>query len=87
MNTRSFCQRVFRVSFFSLLFTLLLFTSSIGQERKCSDSIPRDCTTVRYLGEIDGCACFVCNPGDSNEQNVCTRDRRLKEELLSKPKK
>lgn len=87
MNTRSF-QRLFKIFFFSLLFTLLAITSSVGQvERKCSDPIPRDCAAVRYLGEIDGCACFVCNPGSPNEQNVCTRDRRLKDELMSKPKR
>ncbi len=81
-------EKFFKLFFLSLLFTLVVTASSFGQvERKCSDPIPRECNTVRYLGEIDGCACFVCNPGSGNEQNVCTRDRRVKDELMSKPKR
>jgi len=56
------------------------------QDQKCSDSIPSECKTVRPLGEISGCACFVCNPDKSNEQTVCSQNPRTKEELLKRPR-
>ena len=56
----------------------------------CSDPLPPEssCGAVRTLGEMDGCACFVCFAANGNrQQTVCTRDHDTKEALLRKPRR
>jgi hypothetical protein len=58
--------------------------------QQCSDPMPPEaaCTAVRPLGEMDGCACFVCFAANGNrQQTVCTRDQNTKEGLLKKPRR
>lgn len=66
------------------LFFLLVFNSPNlpGQPpRPCNDSIPESCDVVRSLGEMAGCACFVCNPDTDRERTVCTSNQRDKDTL------
>jgi hypothetical protein len=86
MTTKDQLNRLSQALVLLVLLTAAASLTSFAQgDRECSDPIPTDCKTVRYLGEMDGCACFVCNPDKSNEQAICSRDPRSKEELLRKP--
>jgi len=63
---------------------------ALGQvTQTCSDPKPPDqaCTAVRPVGEINGCACFICYSGDNREQTVCSKDQKTKDDLSAKPKK
>jgi hypothetical protein len=81
-------KRLFQLFVLSILLAIAGTLVSLGwAERTCSDPVPPNCSTVRYLGEMDGCACFVCDIGTPREQTVCTRDYRNKEELLRKPRR
>src|SRR5688500_4299187 len=45
--------------------------------------LPEDCSEVRSMGEMDGCACFVCNP-KTDRKKVCTRNQNDKRTLLKR---
>ena len=49
--------------------------------KSCTDTIPKACAKVTFLGEDGGCACFVCNPGTKERKVVCTNDDATKKEL------
>ena len=49
--------------------------------KSCTDAIPKTCAKVTFLGEDNGCACFVCNPGTKERKVVCTNDDATKKEL------
>lgn len=69
-------------------FVALLMVSMVGSfasAQECNDEIPTECDSVRPVGEMEGCACFVCNPDSSREAVVCTRDEGDKERLRSLP--
>ena len=55
----------------------------VGQApaKSCTDAVPKMCTKVTFLGEDNGCACFVCNPGTKERKVVCTNDDATKKEL------
>ena len=50
--------------------------------KSCTDTIPKACTKVTFLGEDHDCACFVCNPGTKERKVVCTNDDATKKALL-----
>jgi hypothetical protein len=52
----------------------------------CQDPIPQDCREVRSLGEMEGCACFVCNP-KTDRKKVCTRNQNDKRTLLKQSRR
>ena len=63
---------------------------SFAQDKLCADPQPPEaaCVAVRPLGEINGCACFVCYAATGNrEQTICTQDRQVKDNLSRKPKR
>jgi len=71
-----------------VLLVLLYTQLGIGQAQPpCNDPIPPNCGVVRFLGEVDGCACFVCNPDSESAKTICTREVRDKEELRRKPQR
>lgn len=49
--------------------------------KSCTDTIPRPCAKVTFLGEEHDCACFVCNPGTKERKVVCTNDDATKKAL------
>ena len=76
--------------------TALLLIAMIGAlsdycfAQTCSDPLPSasNCSSVRTLGEMDGCACFVCFAANGDrQQTVCTRNPDIKGQLLKKPRK
>lgn len=74
----------------AVLFELLAVSPSFAQDKLCADPqpAPAACVAVRPLGEINGCACFVCYAATENrEQTVCTQDRQVKDNLSKKPKR
>jgi hypothetical protein len=50
--------------------------------KSCTDTIPKGCTKVTFLGDEQECACFVCNPGTKERKVVCTNDDATKKALL-----
>ena len=81
-----------RIRAVPLVAVLLAVAAVISQngfstdQRPCSDPVPVKCAQVRYVGEMDGCACFICNVDTKDEQAVCTRNTEDKEQLLKKPR-
>jgi len=56
-----------------------------GQTPKAStDSIPPDCGKTQFLGESNGCACFVCNSESktATRKVVCSNDPTVKSALF-----
>lgn len=49
--------------------------------KSCTDTIPKGCAKVTFLGEEHDCACFVCNPGTKERKVVCTNDDVTKKAL------
>jgi hypothetical protein len=49
--------------------------------KSCTDTIPKGCANVTFLGEEHDCACFVCNPGTKERKVVCTNDDATKKAL------
>ena len=49
--------------------------------KSCTDTIPKGCAKVTFLGEEHDCACFVCNPGSKERKVVCTNDDTTKKAL------
>jgi hypothetical protein len=57
-------------------------------EKPCADPIPKDCKSIKFLGEDKGCACFACNPGTKERKVVCTKseeDKKTLRKLLQEP--
>lgn len=50
-------------------------------DASCDDKAPSECANVKFLGESDGCACFVCNPNSPKRKVVCTRNAAEKRAL------
>lgn len=65
-------------------FAILTGSPMHGQApaKSCTDTIPKACAKVTFLGEDNGCACFVCNPGTKERKVVCTNDDATKRELI-----
>jgi hypothetical protein len=49
--------------------------------KSCTDTIPKGCAKVTFLGEEHDCACFVCSPGTKERKVVCTNDDVTKKAL------
>ena len=49
--------------------------------KSCTDTVPKECAKVQFLGEENDCACFVCNPGTKARKVVCTNDDATKRAL------
>lgn len=49
--------------------------------KSCTDTIPKTCAKVTFLGEEHDCACFACNPGTKERKVVCTNDDATKKAL------
>ena len=49
--------------------------------KSCTDTIPKACAKVTFLGEDGACACFACNPGTKERKVVCTNDDATKKAL------
>jgi hypothetical protein len=66
-----------------VLLVLMTFLPSDAQapRKTCDDPVPKDCTKVKFLGEDDECACFVCNPDTKTRKVVCTKDETAKKAL------
>ena len=67
-----------------LLTTVLVAGSAEAQapEKPCADAIPKECATVKFLGEDKGCACFVCHPEVKEKRKVvCTKKEEDKKVL------
>jgi hypothetical protein len=66
-----------------VLLVLMTFLPSDAQapRKTCDDPVPKDCTKVKFLGEDDECACFVCNPDAKTRKVVCTKDETAKKAL------
>jgi hypothetical protein len=66
-----------------VLLALTTFLPSAAQAPKktCDDPLPKDCTSVKLLGEENECACFVCNPDTKTRKVVCTKDEAAKKAL------
>ncbi len=50
-------------------------------DTSCNDKAPSECANVKFLGESDGCACFVCNPNTPKRKVVCTKNAAEKRAL------
>ncbi len=49
--------------------------------KSCTDTVPKDCAKVQFLGDDQDCSCFVCNPGTKTRKVVCTNDPATKRAL------
>jgi hypothetical protein len=49
--------------------------------KSCTDTIPKACAKVTFLGEEHDCACFACNPSTKERKVVCTNDDATKKAL------
>lgn len=49
--------------------------------KSCTDTVPKECTNVQFLGDDQDCSCFVCNPGTKARKVVCTNDAATKRAL------
>ena len=65
---------------FALLSALPL--AAQAPAKSCTDTIPKACTKVTFLGEDHDCACFVCNPGHEGEKGRLHERRRDEEGAL-----
>lgn len=77
MSTR----KMVRVLICSLLLACALASDL---KAKCSDPLPELCTTAKFLGEVNGCACFECEPETEKAKTVCTRDDDTKSKLFER---
>jgi hypothetical protein len=49
--------------------------------KSCTDTVPKECAKVQFLGDEGDCSCFVCNPGTKSRKVVCTNDDATKRAL------
>lgn len=66
---------------FAILSALPLGAQAPAPAKSCTDTIPKTCAKVNFLGEDHNCACFVCNPGTKERKVVCTNDDATKKAL------
>jgi hypothetical protein len=67
-----------------LVAVLAIAPAPLGAQRpdaSCNDKAPSECANVKFLGESDGCACFVCNPNTPKRKVVCTKNAAEKRAL------
>ena len=69
-----------RLLFASALLSALPLAAQ-APAKSCTDTIPKTCAKVTFLGEEHDCACFVCNPGTKERKVVCTNDDATKKAL------
>jgi hypothetical protein len=68
----------------ALVAVLALAPAALDAQRpdaSCNDKAPSECANVKFLGESDGCACFVCNPNTAKRKVVCTKNAAEKRAL------
>jgi hypothetical protein len=77
-------MRSFAMTEFLLIFSLFMATSPRTTPKPCDDQIPKSCRTAQFIGEQDGCSCWLCNPGKEDQAVICTRDETKKTLLRNK---